>query len=304
MANTYQANYFTGQQLDDHMAKVLDKSFAGQGLELDENGVLHNTTPGYGVLVKTYVHTINKEAHPEAIDLTTGYFTVPSHGFTDNQKVFAAVNEPYHLSQPYQYLPKGLLLGGVPSRTAQIYYIRLIDSNTFGLSTEKDGTIQTYTQRSTMDLTKFHFEQYRQIALKLDGLPDLTDALIVIEGRYAHACRFVETNGRINDSGYYGFVEFDDNNDPGSRLGDSWIGAQGGWGSVYATIEFKRIGANHLLQTKIEDTLCFTENNMGTAYHSRSYIHRAMETGTFNEIQLHTYNALFNGTTVRVYAKA
>ncbi len=311
MTKTYQANYFTGQQLDEHMKKVLDKSIAGAGLTMDEQGVLHCSAPGYGKLLKSYTHSTNKEAHPTAVDLATGYFTAQAHGLTENQLVFVAIHEPYHLSKPYQYLPGGLLIGEVQSRMVQRYYTRVIDENTFALSTAKSGEILTYTENSTMDLTKFHIEVYTSTEVVLDGLPDLTEALIVVEGRTAGACRMILPDGYINDVNKYGVANFDDTVNPNtptilsaSAYGDSYIGYNGGWGSVHSEIEFKYIGHRHLLMTKTEDTLCFDTDNKGAAFHTRTYMHRAMEADTFNEITLNTFFAPFNGLKIELYAKS
>ncbi len=304
MAKTYQANHFTGQQLDEHMSKVLNKSFAGQGLTIDGEGILHNTAPGYGTLLKSYTHTSNKEVHPEAVDVDTGYFTATAHGLVQNQMVFVAVNAPYHLSKPYQLLPKGLQIGVIPSRIISRYYVQVIDENTFGISTARDGTVLTYTASSTMDLTKFHFEEYKTSTITLDGLPNLTEALAVIEGRTAGACRYVEPSGFISNGGYYGFANYDDFTNTATNMGDTWIGYNCGWGSVYSTIEFKYIGERHLLQTKTEDTLCFGEDNVGQAFHNRTYLHRPMNTDSFTQIKFYMYFAMFNGTTIRIYGKA
>lgn len=310
MANTYQANYFTGQQLDEHMKKVLDKSIAGAGLTMDDQGVLHSKTPGYGTLLKSYTHSTNKEVHPTAVDITTGYFTAPAHGLPENQLVFVAIHEPYQLHMPYQYLPGGLLIGEVQSRQVQRYYTRVIDENTFALSTSKSGEIITYTENSTMDLTKFHIEAYTTTEIVMDGLPDLTEALIVVEGRTAGACRMILPGGYIDNINKYGVAIFDDTVNPAtptllsaSAYGDSYIGYNGGWGGVHSEIELKYIGHRHLLMTKTEDTLCFDTDNKGAAFHNRTYMHRAMETDTFNQITLKTFFAPFNGLTVNVYAK-
>lgn len=262
-------------------------------------------------LLKSYTHTTNKEVYPTAVDISTGYFTAESHGLTENQLVFVAIHEPYQLTMPYQYLPGGLLLGGVQARQVQRYYTHVIDENTFALATAKSGEIITYTENSTMDLTKFHIEVYTTTEVVMDGLPDLTEALMVVEGRTAGACRMILPGGYIDNVNKYGVAVFDDTVNPdtpstlsASAYGDSYIGYNGGWGGVYSEIEFKYIGYRHLLMTKTEDTLCFDTENHGKAFHNRTYMHRAMEADTFNQITLKTFFAPFNGLTIKLYGIA
>ncbi len=203
MARTYQAKNFTGQQLDDHMGKILSKSFAGHGLRIDEQGTLHATGPGYGRLVYSYVHQSNKEVHPQGINLATGEFTATAHGLENNVQVFVAMHAPHHLIATYDYLPGGLLLGQSTGsgKNSQYYYVKVVDANTFTLSKTSGGATEVFTEVSTMDLSKFHFEVYKQQNIDIKNLPNLKELLVVIKGRMSCGYRYCIPIERANPLG-------------------------------------------------------------------------------------------------------
>lgn len=304
MANTYQANNFTGKQLDDFMGKVLDKSLAGQGLVIDDQGVMHASNPNYGKKIYSYTHSSNQEVHPIGVNLATGEFTAQSHGLTDGVQVYAVVNAPYHVFYPYRYLPGGLLLGPANGGDlyAQYYYVKVVDENTFSLSTSAGGETVTFTEVSTMDLSKFYFEVYNTAHLRITNLPNLKELLVVIKGRMPKGYRYCRPLEHSNESGKLGIVSFDSSTwvDP---WGSFWLGATGGWNSAYVEVEMKFIEERHLLTIAEQDYLSFkSDSEIPVATHTRGYMHNYMSRDDMTGIELKD-GAFANGTTVEVYSK-
>ena len=304
MSNTYQAKHFTAEQLDNFMHKVQDKSLAGRGLSMDDEGAINCVAPNYWKLIHTYTHTDNYEVYPEAVDLATGEFTAKEHGLATGQMVFVAVHEPYHMLAPYDFLPGGLVIGSATGlRALTRYRVSVVDEDTFTLISTSTNAVVTYTEVATMDLTKFHFEVWVSKDFVIGDLPELTEAKLVIKGRIATSYKYITPNGRIDYAGKQGFANFDNYSGSASANGDSSLGYRAGWGAMYTTIELKYIGPKHLLQTKYEDTHCFSPENKASAYHNRTYSHRSMENDTFHEISFWDGGCFFNGSTVEVFVK-
>lgn len=303
MAKIYQANHFTGKQLDDFMNKVLDKSFAGQGLQLDTAGVLHALAPNYGKLLYSYTHTSNYEVHPESVNLATGEFVATAHGLTTGDAVYAVVQAPYHLYKPYEYLPGGLMLGPTAGGgSGQRYYVNVVDEDTFTLSTASGGAAVTYTEVNTMDLTKFHFEKFVWKSIVISDLPQSKELLLVCKGRLINFYRYIIPNNVDITAGTVGEVAFDSYTycDGYSSIR---LGAQGGWGSLYAMAEIKLLEDKHLALMVNEDSMSFRSDNRAVAFHSRKYFHFYATNDYFDKITLQNDGMLANGSTLEVYAK-
>lgn len=305
MANTYQANNFTGKQLDDFMGKVLDKSLAGQGLVFDDRGVMHASNPNYGKKIFSYTHTSNQEVHPIGVNLATGEFTAQAHGLTNGTVVVAVVNEPYHVGYPYRYLPGGLLLGQTngSGRISQYYYVSVVDENTFTLSTTNGGATVTFTEVSTMDLSKFHFEVHKKMDLVIRDLPNLKELLVVIKGRMSMGYRYcMPHDERASESGKLGVVAFDSSTSA-DQWGSLWLGNTGGWNSAYIEVEMKFVEDRHVLVIADQDYLSFKSNSeIPVAFHVRGYLHIYMNRDDMTSIGI-TDGAFINGSTVEVYSK-
>lgn len=302
MAKTYQAKHFTGQQLDDFMESVLGGQFAGRGLEIDGQGIMHVSSPAYGNLIYSYVHQANKEVHPEGVNLTTGQWTAKGHGLTQNQQVFVAIHPPYHIIKSYDQLPGGLLLGPANGGglNAQKYYVNVVDADTFTLSETSGGAVKTYTEVATMDLSRFHFEVFVQQPITIDNLPDLTELLVVIKGRVSNGYRYIRTDGRASLSGKIPVVQYD--HAYVDSYGSMYIGNGGGWGSLYATVEMQFVEDKHLMLTFNVDTVCHKTDGMPIARHERAYVHYYMTVDAIKAVYLQQ-GQFMNGTTVEVYTK-
>lgn len=301
MAKTYQANNFTGKQLDDFMGKVLDQSLAGQGLHMDQEGALHVLAPNYNRLVYSYTHTSNYEVHPEGVNLTTGEFVATAHGLTSGWQVYVVVNAPHHLLRPYEYLPGGLRIGPDNGTGAQgqAYYVKVVDENTFTLSTTSGGAAVTFTQVSTMDLSKFHFERYVWTDLSFGNMTPSRELLVVIKGRMPKSYRYLKTN---NTSRMIGDKSFDSDT-YADGYGSTRLGSIGGWGSLYATVEIKYIGEKHMIMISQQETTAFKPDNTAVPGHVRKFIQYYTVDDFINTVMLTTDGMLANGTTVEVYAK-
>ncbi len=303
MAKTYQASNFTGKQLDEFMGKVLTGELAGSGLKLDSDGVLHNTTPGYGNLVYSYTHTANKEVYVEGVNLATGVFTSTGHGLTANQTVVVAMHAPYHLKEPYKYLPGGLSLGS-QGGNVKIYYVNVLDEDSFSVSETSGGTAVTFTEVSTMDLTKFHFEVEKKTDLIINNLPAFDACKVVVRGRVIDRFRYVNpspcdvVSGKI---GYYSHGAFAGVDQYGS-LG---IGNSGGFGSLHSEIEFKIVEPGHILSEATEYNLSYNATNGAKANWSKRHIHIYTNQATMTGVLFQSYSGgqFFNGTVVEVYTK-
>ena len=301
MAKTYQAKYFTGQQLDGFMGKVLDHSLAGQGLQMDQEGTMHVLAPGYGRLLYSYTHTSNYEVHPEGVNLVTGEFVATAHGLTSGWQVYVVVNAPHHLLRPYNYLPGGLRIGpdnGTGSN-GQAYYVNVVDENTFTLSKTSGGAADTFTEVSTMDLTKFHFERYVAKDFVFDNLPPSRELLVVIKGRMPKSYRYLQTN---NTSRMIGDKSFDSDT-YSDGFGSTRLGSVGGWGSLYARIEIKYIGEKHMIAISEQETTAFKPDNTPVPGHVRKFIQYYTVDDFINTIRMRTDGMLANGSTLEVYAK-
>lgn len=304
MAKIYQANHFTGQQLDEFMGKVLDKSFAGQGLTLDDQGVLHSTVPGYSTLLYSYVHNDNKEVYVQSLDLSTGVFTSPSHGLSANTQVFAVLHPPYHVGTPYHYLPGGLSLGNQGTNSAKKYYVGVVDENRFTLSETSGGAAVTFTEVSTMDLTKFHFEVFQRMELNIQNLPAFDSCLVVVCGRVSEYYRYIRPMPTKLYSGKMGYANYDAANG-GDMYGSVSLGNVGGFGSLYAEIECRILQPGQVMMVINEDQLSFDANNAAKAHHNRKYVHVYTDADALTGVLFTASSGgqFVNGTTVKIYAK-
>ena len=306
MAKTYQAEHFTGAQLDTIMHKVISGEIAGRGLEIDSLGNLHCSVPGYSKKVFSYTHTSNAQVQPTELDVATGIFTAPAHGMAEGKKVVVAMHLPYNIGAPYNYLPVGLTLGTVSNTgTATSYYFRVVDEDHFALSTSSTGAYLTYTAPEGMDVSKFYFENLPAGELHIEGL-DLKDCLVVIKGRIYNAMRWIRPSntevygtGLGNQMGGVGY----DGNFGTDAYGSCYFGRPG-YNYVYGTIEIKMLGERHAYEVVNADYVMYSDAGVATYRHNRQYFHMLLSSDKIEGITLDGYNsgAFYNGTTVEVYA--
>lgn len=316
MAKTYQAQHFTGEQLDTFMKMVNDGSIVGRGMEIDENGVLQCTVPGYTKRVFSYTHTGNLEVHPTALDCATGVFTAPGHGLELNTVLIATLHHPYNLGNPYDYLPSGLSLGGTGNfETATKYYAQPIDEDTFTLSSNwgypgmegNEPTLVTFTERNTMDLSKWHFEEVKRCDFEIAEL-DLRECLFVLRGKVLGSYRWVVASNRLTfgtNGNKTGGIAFD------TAYGADAYGScnlgRPGYNYTHATVEFKMIDEHHMHQTTDVSYVVYASTGSPTFKHVRQYFFMRMDDNCVKGISMYgddgTWGGFFNGTTVEVYAK-
>lgn len=122
--------------------------------------------------IATYTHTSNKVVNVTAVDLATGTFTAVAHGLTTGLVICPFTNniEEY----PLLYFPTGLTQG--------YHTVNVLTADTFNLKTS-GGVVETFTTNATMDLTKFHFEQFPTGVILIENLPILKRALVRVNGR-------------------------------------------------------------------------------------------------------------------------
>lgn len=259
--------------------------------------------PAYPNLIYAYTHTSNKEVHPTAVDIATGVWTAEGHGLSNNKTVHVVVNAPYHLNKPYNYLPGGLKIGADNGKGqfAKQYYVTVVDEDTFTLSESEGGEAITFTEVSTMDLSKFHFGPRAWNDITISNLPQSTELLLVVKGRMINGHRYLS----INNASTAGAKGFDDDTyvNIWGNSAQLFLGAAGGWGSMYLTAEIKFIEDRHVLMTVTYDTMSFASDNSSVVGHVRKYVHHYMTQDYFDQIKLHIDGMLANGTTVEVYAK-
>ena len=310
MTKTYQAEHFTGKQLDDFMHKVQSGDLAGRGLEIDRNGVMHSTVPGYSTLRYTYEHSGNKEIHVTAVDNSTGTFTSAAHGLAQNDIVVATVHYPYNIAMPFDYLPKGLklcVLYNSVTDSAQKYYVQVVDENTFKLSLEADGDAVIFSTNNKMDVSKFHFEQVPTgMELEIAGL-DCKECLVVVRGKILNSFRFVRPTNMIPygtglgvRTGGVSFDSFTASDTYGScNLGTA------GYNFSYSTLEFKVMEHNQVYQVNNHDYAVYADLNIPYYKHERQYYHMNLTSDVIEGIKMYGDRAggFFNGTKVEVYTR-
>ncbi len=310
MTKTYQAEHFTGKQLDDFMHKVNTGDLAGRGLQIDPNGVMHSTVPGYSTLRYTYVHSGNKEIYVTALDILTDTFTSPAHGLAQNDIVVATVHYPYNIALPFDHLPKGLKLAVTYNSnvdSAQKYYVQVVDANSFQLSLEADGAAVTFTTNNKLDLSKFHFEQVPTgMELEIAGL-DCKECLIVVRGKIMNSFRFVRPTNMItygtgigNRTGGVSFDSITSSDNSGScNFGVI------GYNFTYATLECKVMEHNQVYQVNNIDYAVYSESGVPYYKHERQYFHMNLTGDVIDGIKMYGDKAggFFNGTKVEVYTR-
>ncbi len=306
MANIYQAKHFTGEQLDNLMQKVQSGEIAGRGLDIDAQGNLFSTVPGYSRKVFSYTHTGNREVRPTDLDVTTGVFTAPGHGITNHEHFYVTVDYPDNIGAPYSFLPSGLVLGGTTNTsTGQLYYAQVIDADHFCLSTTATDEIITYTAKNTMDLSKFHFEFVTPNELTIEGL-NLNECLMVVKGKIQNNFKFVHPTNRVqygSNGSQNGAVAYDLGIGV-DAYGSCYFGRPG-YNFIYATLEFKMMDEKQVYQVNNVDFVYYTEAGAPTLRHNRQYFHIRLTTDCIEGITMYgTMNGgFYNGTTVEVYAK-
>ncbi len=310
MTKTYQARYFSGEQLDEHMHKVLSKDIAGRGLEIDQNGIMHSTVPGYATLRYSYVHEGNKEVYATDVDIAAGVFTAPGHGFAENDTVVVTVDPPYNLAMPYSIMTGGLLLAANYNSnvdSAQQYYVKVMDEDHFQLSLTSGGNPISLRTVSTMDLTKFHFEQVPiDMELEISEL-NSKECLVVVTGKIFNSFRYASPTNKI----MYGI---NGGNRTGGIAYDTVFGADT-WGScklgvigynyMYATLEYKVLDHQQLCQVNNIDYIVYTEGDLPQYRHNRQYYHLNLTSDVIEGIKLYGdyHGGFFNGTKVEVYTR-
>ena len=306
MAKTYQAEHFTGEQLDGFMKKVNQGALAGRGLEFDENGNLACTVPGYTKRIFSYTHTTNREVRPTALDVATGIFTAPAHGLLNGESFYITVDYPYNIGTPYAYLPGGISLGGTANTsTCTTYYARVVDADHFGMSTASAGEIMTFTANETMDVSKFHFEFLGRTDLNVEGL-DLEECMMVVKGKIRNNIRYVRPTNMIKfgtNGNKTGGIAYD------AAFGTDAYGScyfgRPGYNYVYATLEFKMINERQVLQTNNVDYIVYNDQHSPVFKHNRQFFHMMLDGNRIAGITMYgdLVGGFFNGTTVEVYAK-
>ena len=298
MAKTYQANHFTGNQLDEFMGKYLDGTLAGTGLSMDEQGVMHNASRACNKLVYSYTHTSNIQVQPTAVDLATGVFTAEGHGLTANQEVFVVVHAPYHIGTPYACLPGGLEM---ITNKLKSYFVNVIDADTFSLSKTSGGEVLTYTEVATMDLSQFHFEGRELGSFSIGDLPQSEAYHMIIKGRVAAPYRYVHPSNRA----YYA-TSTGGKGDDGAYVdtyGSVHLGDNGGWGYIKADVYFEFWEAQHVFQITETDTVAYDSTNWPTFIHTRAYNHWRLDGDSIASIYFGHSGQLCNGTTIEIYAR-
>ena len=306
MSTVYQAKHFTGEQLDGLMQKVATGEIAGRGLEIDGQGNLACTVPGYTKRIFTYTHTTNREVRPTALDVATGVFTAPAHGLLNGESFYVTVDYPYNLGSPYSYLPVGITLGGVANTsTCQTYYARVVDADHFGISTTSTGEIVTFTEPESLDVTKFHFEFLGRTDLTVEGL-DVKECLMVVKGKIRNNIRYVHPTTRIkfgSNGNHTGAIAYDAAFGT-DAYGSCYLGRPG-YQYTYAELEFKMLGENEAYQVNNVDYVLYKEDGSVTFKHNRQYFHMMLSGNKIEGITMYgdLLGGFFNGTTVEVYAK-
>ena len=265
--------------------------------------------PRYPNLAYSYTHSGNKEVYATAVDIGTGVFTAPGHGFTDNTVVVVTVDAPNNIGMPYSFLPKGLLLFEDASsnvKSSMQYYVKVVDEDSFSLATASDGAAVTFTTNSTMDLTKFHFEVIpSNMELEIQDL-NAKACLIVVKGKVLNSFRWVHATNRI---------AFGSNGNRTGGIGYDLVLGVDSYGScnlgrpgnnyMYSTVEIKVTGNQQAYQVNNNDYVVYSEANVPTFKHVRQYFHMQLTSDLIEGVKLYgdTNAGLFNGTTVEVYTK-
>lgn len=308
MTKTYQAEHFTGAQLDDFMKKVNSGELAGRGLEIDDTGTLHSTVQGYSKLVYTYTHTGNIEIHPTDLDLETGLFTAPAHGIENYMTIYATMNDGYNIGQPYRYLPVGLLLGTTSNTsTGQTYVLRYVDEDHFKIATSGVADPLTFTapESGEMDLGKFHFEVIDLTVGQqyvIEGL-DAQECLMVVKGKIVNYFRHIHPTNRVDFGSYTGGQAYDAafNVD---ITGACYFGRPG-YNFSYGVFEFKMMGGCHAYQVNNVNYVTYPAGGGKPEIRNiRQYYHWLLSSDKIEGLFLNSEQGHFlNGSTVEVYVK-
>ena len=305
MTKTYQAEHFTGAQLDDFMQKVNSGDLAGRGLTMDEQGRMHCSVDGYSRLLYSYTYQDNQEIHPTEVDLATGIFTAPAHGANDKAQLVVAMNPPHHIGEPYSFLPYGLMLGGTGNTsTGQIYVLRLIDEDHFAISLSATQDYQTFTEPTSLDFSKFHFEVITPAVqeLRIEGL-DVQECLLVVKGRFYNYFKQLHPTNRVDFNDKTGGIGYDAAFGT-DQYGSSYFGRPG-YNYMHAAIECSILGDRHALQVHNTDYVMYAQDNKPTFRHNRQYFHMLLSSNTIEGMMFGGGGnvAMYNGTTLEVYAK-
>lgn len=120
-----------------------------------------------GQVVGSYVQNHTDLRVPTAVDVTTGVWTAPGHGFSNGAAVYMCGTSWLGLRSVFYYLP--IMTGGV----TVLRYVMDRTNDTFRLSTTADGLNPvTLTANPNMDLSKVGFKPrtyYHSISIA--GLP-------------------------------------------------------------------------------------------------------------------------------------
>lgn len=306
MTQTYQAEHFTGAQLDYFMKKVNSGEIAGRGLEIDAEGNLNCSVPGYSKLIYSYTHTGNPEVHPTDLDITTGIFTAPAHGIDGFTATYVVVHPPYYIGEPVSYLPGGMVLGEVTTTgRAQAYYFNVIDEDHFALTASVSSSeYLTFTENENMDFSKFHFEMpnLQGQELVIEGL-DVQECLLVVKGRMHSNFKRVHPTNRMDFGNCTGAVGYDAGFGS-DQYGSCYFGRPG-YNYFYGVVEFKMLGDRHAYQVNNVDYVMYAADGKAKFYHNRQYFHMRLTSNEIEGLYLggDQKGALYNGSTLEVYAK-
>ena len=303
-----------------HIIDPLISADVPDGVQTDNNKIVLRDSEGnlkavnpyradYPNLVYSYTHTSNKEVHPTALDLATGVWTAEGHGLTQDQRVFAVVHNPYHYIDSLGYLPGGLETGTAGSSAYNVYYVNVVDENTFTLSTTQGGDALTYTEKTNMDLAKFHFEvrNYQTYIIKI---PESKAACIVIKGRIKGQFQFLCPDDRKDYMSRTGAAHYDSASS--YSYGYANVGSIGAWGGFMCVAKMEFIEPQHLLVSIESDASTQTSANYGilNIKHGRNYNHFRVEKDILTKIFLGSFQStnnqdaqFFNGTTMEVYTR-
>jgi hypothetical protein len=104
-------------------------------------------------LVASVVYNSNLEVAVSGIDYATNTFTAVGHGLSENDMIYATLNWSCSSGRgPETYLPTGM-------KYATRYYAVGVTTNTFQISEAKGGAVVSVSDRTTGDISRWHFER-------------------------------------------------------------------------------------------------------------------------------------------------
>ena len=157
---------------------------AGTGLTVTNgDGVAGDptiATAGVPVLLATYTHAATIELQPTAFDVAADTITIPAHGLSANNPVFAMLNNNTATGLDF---PQKAMPGGITPAT--MYFVIVVDPNTIKLSATSGGAAIDLTTKATADVTAWHIEHSHPQMVEITGIGNRTRVRLRIIGRQA-----------------------------------------------------------------------------------------------------------------------